>query len=90
MKKLIHNSVVGIIEHHIVNIPVTNEVTDHRMFYTVHLISVGVCRTVFVKLVHLLHRSLACLLSEAAREIEEYLRQEQSRGEQKRKRNDLE
>ena len=63
MKKLVHNSVVGIIEHHIVNIPVTNEVTDHRMFYTVHLISVGVCRTVFVKLVHLLHCSLACLIS---------------------------
>ena len=63
MKKLVYNSVVGIIEHHIVYIPVTNEVTDHCMFYTVHLISVGVCRTVFVKLVHLLHCSLACLLS---------------------------
>ena len=63
MKKLVYNSVVGIIEHHIVYIPVTNEVTDHRMFYTVHLIGVGVCRTIFVKLVHLLHSSYACLLS---------------------------
>ena len=63
MKKLVHNSVVGVIEHHIVNIPVTNEVTDHRMFYTVHLISVGVHRTIFVKLVHLLHSFYACLFS---------------------------
>ena len=63
MKKLVHNSVVGVIEHHIVNIPVTNEVTDYRMPNPLNLVGVRLCRTVFVKLVHLLHRSLACLLS---------------------------
>ena len=63
MKKLVHNSVVGIIEHHIVNVPVTNEVTDHRMPNPLDLVGVRLCRTVFVKFVHLLHCSLACLLS---------------------------
>ena len=53
----------SIAKHHIVNIPVSDKVTYNFVLHTVHLISVGVHRTIFVKLVHLLHSFYACLFS---------------------------